>query len=195
MDRHTKFAVSLFVAVLFGLLTPSMLLARGHASGKCYKGQLDLGFGATIGTLLQVCFAGDPTPSQVAETQGLDAKSLHKKLSKLKFGSVRESTWMFGVPLRWTLKTVNGQTTRMIGLAFSSSTTGASGDPGVSEERKQGGVQDYPYFVVTVVDASGRVSGSLYPLAQVHFEKNGQFAVTGIASPEVRVSRLHEVKP
>ena len=194
MDRHTKFSVSLFIAVLFGLLTPSMLLARGHASAKCYKGQLDLGYGAPIGTLLQVCFAGDPTPSQVVATRGLDAKSLRKKLSKLKFGSVRESTWMFGVPLRWTMKSMNGQTTRMIGLAFSSSTTGASGDPGVTEERRHG-VEDYPYFVVTVVDSSGHVSASLYPLAQVHFDKDGQFAVSGIATPEVRVSRLYEVKP
>jgi hypothetical protein len=195
MNKHTKFAVSLFVAILFGLLTPSLLLARGHANEKCYKGQLDLGFGATIGTLLQVCFEGYPTPSKVPATQEQDPKSLRKKLSKLKFGSVRESVWMFGVPLRWTMKSVNGQTTRMIGLAFSSATTGASGDPGVSEEKRHGGVQDYPYFVVTIVDSSGRVSGSLYPLAQVKFDKDGKFAVIAIDSPEVRVSRLHEVRP
>lgn len=195
MDRHTKFAVSLLVAVLFGLLTPSMLLARGHAGEKCYNGQLDLGFGAKIGTLLKVCFASYPTPSQVTTTQGLDAKSFRKKLSKLKFGSVRESSWMYGATLCWTMKSVNGQTTRMVGLAFSSSTTGASGDPSIQEDDRRHGVEDYPYFVVTVVDSSGHVSGSLYPLAQVQFDKSGQFAVSGIASPEIRVSRLHEVKP
>ncbi|HXH50728.1 MAG TPA: hypothetical protein VNM47_15405 [Terriglobia bacterium] len=194
MNRYTEFVVFLFVAVFCGLFTPSMSLARRHSKGKCYTGQLDLGYGVPIGTRLTVCFEGYPAASDVISIRGLDEKSVGKRIRKLNYGFLNESRWAFDVPLRWTMKAVDSQVSRMVGLG-SANAAGQMNTPAGIRDEREAGPEAYPYFVITVVDSSGKISGTLYPLARVRFDQDGQFQVSAIASPAIRVSGMREVKP